>query len=167
MQPNQTGPQAPQHARIRALITRTAQRYGVDPHTALTFAWLESRFDPAAKGDLDWSARKGGELYRTVVRDAPRFADNPARILPKAWHSYGLFQLLAPYHVQPTEHPSVLANPIVNASRGVLYLRKLLEQTHGDVDQARLLYTGAANLAPDVKGPILDKLHAAQREVTL
>lgn len=162
-----TGPQDPKHAKIRAMILRTAVRYGVDPHAALTFAWLESRFNPNAAGDLDWATRRGGELYRKNVLDAPHLRENPARNDPKAWHSYGLFQLLAPYHVQPTEHPDVLRNPIVNASRGVLYLRKLLQQTGGDVDRARLLYTGGSKLSPEGQAAILDKLHAAQREVIL
>lgn len=132
----------PQQAAMRELIARTADRLGVPRKAALAFAWLESRFNPRAEGDLKWHERKGGELYRKLVLESPRLKDNPARLEPEAWHSYGLFQMLAPHHVPAHMHPRELLSPELNAELGVRFIKGCLKRTGGDVEAARLLYAG-------------------------
>jgi hypothetical protein len=151
--------------RIVQLIREEAERQGVPAHVALAFADIESGLQPDAVGDLDWSTRRNGELYRKHVLRSERLQDNPARHDPSAWHSYGLFQLLAPYHVGPLEHPSVLLDPRTNAERGVRFLGQLLSRARGDVYAARLAYVGCGLdgsrcAAADVER-IRARLHAA------
>lgn len=134
-------PKADDAAIVRT-IREAADRHGVPRQVALAFAYLESRLNPAAQGDLEWHEKRGGSLYQSLVRDAAKFEQNPARNDPEAWHSYGLFQLLAPYHVKPLEHPRVLLNPAVNADRGCAEIRRLLTRARGDVRSARLAYVG-------------------------
>jgi len=133
--------EADRDAMVR-MIARIARDRGVPPHVALAFARVESNFNPRAEGDLDWGRRKGGELYRRLVLSRPEFSGNPARLDPDAWHSYGLFQLLAPYHVRPLEHPAELLRPELNAIRGVELIKRLLARTGGDPVAARLAYVG-------------------------
>lgn len=135
-------PLPPPESEILAIIRAAADRHGVPRQVALAFAWCESRLNSRAKGDLQWSQRKMGTLYRKHVLDAPRFTANPAREHPETWHSYGLFQLLACYHVEPLEHPSVLFDPAINADRGCRQIAQLLKRTNGDVRGARLAYVG-------------------------
>ena len=123
-------------------IRAAADRHKVPRQVALAFAYCESRLNPAAEGDLEWHLKRGGSMYLSLVRDSPKFASNPARDVPEAWHSYGLFQLLAPYHAKPMEHPRVLLNPAVNADRGCAFIRQLLTKARGDVFRARLAYVG-------------------------
>jgi hypothetical protein len=127
---------------MRDLIREVAAAQGVPPYIALAFADLESGFDPNAKGDTHWHLKDGGALYRKSVLENVRFARNPARNDPTAWHSYGLFQLLAPFHAGGSEHPKVLFDPRVNATRGVAFIGKLLKRYGGDVHKARLAYVG-------------------------
>lgn len=127
---------------IVRVIREAADRHQVPRQVALAFAWCESRLNPNAQGDLDWHEKRGGSLYQSMVRDAAKFEHNPARYEPAAWHSYGLFQLLAPYHVKPSEHPRVLLNPAINADRGCAEIRRLLTKARGDVRSARLAYVG-------------------------
>ena len=127
---------------VQTLIRSEAARHSVPVALALAVAELESRFNPSAEGDKLWHTKQGGALYRKLVHDEPRFAANPARLEPEAWHSYGVFQLLAPYHVQPHEHPRVLLDPKVNISRGVRFLASLLKRAEGDPYAARLAYVG-------------------------
>lgn len=141
MSSSSTKPDRSERERMIALIRRIARELGVPAAVALAFAEVESRFNPRAEGDLQWAAKRP-ELYARLVRDHPAFADNPARLEPAAWHSYGLYQLLAPYHAQATEHPRVLLDPELNARRGIGYLRRLLRQTNNDVAAARLAYIG-------------------------
>ena len=123
---------------IRALIEREAQAQGVPPSLALAFAELESGFNPRAFGDRDWAARHPKQ-WREVQARLP---DNPAIKDPAAWGSYGLFGLLAAYHVAPTEHPHVLFNPLLNAQRGVAAVKHALAHANGDLRSARLFYVG-------------------------
>lgn len=132
----------PSRARMEALVRAEAERQGVDPALALAFAEVESNFNPSAAGDTAWAEKKP-DLYRSLVLDNPKMANNPARYDPRAWHSYGLFQLLAPHHAKPSEHPSVLYDPQLNAQRGVAYIKGLLRKHGDDAAQVRLAYAGA------------------------
>jgi hypothetical protein len=134
MQPSGTQP-APE---IRALIEHEAAIQGVPASVALVFAELESGFNPRAYGDRDW-ARKRPQKWRELRERMPQ---NPAIDDPDAWGSYGLFGLLAVYHVQPNEHPHVLWDPSLNARRGVAAVKHALERAGSDVRAARLLYVG-------------------------
>lgn len=125
-----------------ALIVRAAEAARVPPDVALAFAWCESRFDPTAEGDLDWAERDNGKRYARYVLSQPRLKPNPARDDPKAWHSYGLFQLLACFHVGSTQHPRELLDPEVNAVTACRFIRGLLYRTGGDHEAARLLFVG-------------------------
>lgn len=142
-----------------AIIVEAADRHRVPRHVALAFAWCESRFDPRAAGDMGWHERDGGKLYVTRVVQQLRLRENPARSDPKAWHSYGLFQLLACFHVRPAEHPEVLYDPHVNADRGCAFIAQLLRRTGGDVEAARLRYVGLPLEGPNTE-------HARQRVLT-
>jgi hypothetical protein len=123
---------------IRALIEREAVAQGVPSEIAFVFAELESGFNPNAYGDRDWAAKHPHEWQATQQR----LVGNPAIDDPSAWGSYGLFGLLAAYHVQPREHPHVLWDPEWNAQRGVAAVRNALNRAAGDVRGARLLYVG-------------------------
>lgn len=140
---------------VRDLITEAADRHQIPRRVALAFAWLESRFRVNAVGDLDWATRDDGRRYRAHVLADPRLKSNPARDDPAAWCSYGLFQLLAAYHVEPHEHPRELLDPRRNADRGCAFIRRLLQRTKGDVQQARWVYLGLS---------VEDAKHAQARE---
>ena len=88
----------------------------------------------------------------------PRFAHNPAREDPTAWHSYGLFQLLACWHAQPEQHPRALLDPATNAELGVRFIRSLLNATAGDIGAARIRYVGL---------PLVGEHTATQRSLVL
>ena len=123
---------------IRALIEREAVVQGVPPEVALAFAELESGFNPRAFGDRDWASRRPKQWSELLSR----MPNNPAIDAPGVWGSYGLFGLLAAYHVQPDEHPNVLWDPARNVQRGVTAIKHALQRTKGDTEQARLLYVG-------------------------
>lgn len=127
--------------RMQQLVRNAALAAHVEPSIALAFAECESNFNPRAEGDLQWPYKRE-PLYRELVLENPRFRDNPWRADPTKWHSYGLFQLLAPYHVKSHEDPRRLLDPTTNAVRGCAYIARLLEQTKGDVYAARLAYIG-------------------------
>lgn len=126
-----------QRQRMIALVRRVARELGVPAAVALAFADVESGFNPAVQGDLNWPEKKP-ELFQKLVVDK----GNPYAGDKSLWHSYGLFQLLAPYHVLAGEHPHVLLDPEVNARRGVMALARLLKTTGGDPIAARLAYIG-------------------------
>ena len=128
-------PPKPDFVRNRQIVRAEAVRQGVPVEVALATVRLESNFDSSAKGDLNW--HKTARFEKNVPKDSP------FRGQPELWHSYGLFQLLAPYHVTGTEDPRILFDPNINTERGVAYLRRLLLANHGDLDSARLQYTGA------------------------
>jgi hypothetical protein len=137
------GGQAPSSAGpIIALVAAEASAQGIDPRVALAFADAESGLHPDAQGDLDWPYRNGGELYQKHVLGNPALLRNPYRGDPSVWHSYGLFQLLAPYHVLELEHPAVLLDPRTNTQRGVRAIRTALERSGGELYQARRRYAG-------------------------
>jgi hypothetical protein len=127
---------------IASLIAAEALAQGVDPRVALAFADAESALHPDAQGDLDWPYRSNGALYQKHVLGNPSLSRNPYRGDPSIWHSYGLFQLLAPYHVLELEHPAVLLDPHINAQRGVRAVRTALERSGGELYQARRRYAG-------------------------
>ncbi len=166
MQPKKPQPTKPakpsskERAEMQRLIRLEAERQGVPAHIALAFADAESGFNPKAEGDKDWHLRKGGELYRKNVLGSKALANNPWRNAPELWHSYGLFQLLAPYFSQPAEDPRALLDPKINITRGVGYIRRLLLKHGGDVDAVRLAYTGNPGDLT-VRANILSTLHAA------
>lgn len=144
------------------MIVKIARELGVSPQLALTTSWLESRFNPAANGDIGW-AKKFPDRFKKYVTDNPRFAANPARADADKWHSYGLFGLLAPHFTGPTEHPHLLYDPDRNARRGITYLRTQLANHKGDHKQARLGYAGAltSNTSAAARAAILDRWMAA------
>jgi Transglycosylase SLT domain len=125
-----------------AIIRAAADKAGLSRRVALAFAWIESRHNPRAAGDLLWHERDGGKLYRLHVLGQKRLANNPDRERRELWHSYGLFQLLACYHVLDTESPLRLYDPVVNAERGCAAIARLIRRTKGDVRGARLAYVG-------------------------
>ena len=131
-----------EQADMITIIAHAAARYQLSADVALAFAWCESRFDPRAEGDLSWAERDTGKRYQRHVMSAVRLRENPARFDQKAWHSYGLFQLLAPYHVGDEQHPKELLDPELNAAIACKSIRSLLYRTGGDVEAARLLYVG-------------------------
>jgi soluble lytic murein transglycosylase-like protein len=135
----------PDRARMVELIRAEAARQGVPAAVALAFADVESGLDPSANGDLGWSELEGGARYEKHVLNNPRLANNPARTNRRAWHSYGLYQLLAPHHVLPLELPSALYSPQINAQRGIAQIKTLLRLHGGDVAEARLAYTGLSS----------------------
>lgn len=143
-------------ARNIALVRAEAHRQGVAEPIALAFAEAESDFDDGVEGDLDWATKKP-DKYESLVLRNPKLAKNPARLDARAWHSYGLFQLLAAHHVRPSEHPRALLDPALNAQRGVTYIKGLLRKHGDDVAQARLAYTGALTASQDVKDKVLER----------
>lgn len=138
-----SGPTSAQQRAMIDLITREAAIAGVPASVALATAYLESRFNPDARGDLGWYAKNNGATYRKAVLDKPYFRPNPWRTRGDLWYARGLFQLLPAYHLRADEHPDVLFNPVVNTQRALSYLRGLLTKTGGDPLRARLYYTGA------------------------
>jgi soluble lytic murein transglycosylase-like protein len=129
-------------AKVVEIIVSAARASGVPVHVALAFADLESALHPGAEGDRDWSSRQGGALYRKHVLESVRLRDNPARLIPEAWHSYGLYQLAAAYHALPRENPAELLDATINATRGCAFIATLLKRTRADVERARLAYVG-------------------------
>lgn len=132
---------------ILALIRAEADRQQVPRAIALAFAAVESGFNPQAEGDLNWPTKNPdadgyGAMYRQHVLNQVRLAQNPALHDPYAWHSYGLYQLLAPYHVPAHMHPRELLRPSLNAEIGIRYIATLLRQAGGDPAKARLAYVG-------------------------
>lgn len=144
----------PDRARMEALIRRVARAQGVPEPVALATAWIESRMDPNAEGDLQWHTND--KRFEAVV---PR--DSPHRWQRSLWHSYGLFQLLAPYHVRGAETPLVLLDPEINAQRGVAFLARLMRRHAGDLDAVRLAYTGQLGSGSVNAQRTLQKWHAA------
>jgi soluble lytic murein transglycosylase-like protein len=163
MQKKTPAPAAPKLADkgpMIALVRAEAQRQGVEPALALATAEVESQFDPNAKGDVLWAQKKPA-LYIKLVRDNPLMARNPARTEPTAWHSYGLFQLLAPHHVRALEHPSVLFDPQLNAQRGIAFIKGLMRKHGSDPVTMRLAYAGALNVSEAEKERVLKRFAQA------
>lgn len=156
--PQKKGP-VDREAMIR-LIREEAARQGVPAPIALAVAEVESEFDPTAAGDRAW-ADKRPELYQRLVVNNPKLAQNPARLDRKAWHSYGLFQLLAPHFVRGAEHPNVLLDPKVNAQRGIAFIKNLLKRHGDDVSKMRLAYAGATNASAAEQERVLGRFTAA------
>lgn len=144
----------PDRLKMEALIRREARAQGVPEPVALATAWVESRMDPHAEGDLQWHTND--KRFESTV---PR--DNPHRWQRSLWHSYGLFQLLAPYHVKGAETPMVLLDPEINTQRGVAFLGRLLKRHAGDLDAVRLAYTGQLGSDSSMARRTLEKWHAA------
>lgn len=152
---------------IRVIISQAAERHDVPRQVAFAFAWVESRMQPDAEGDLKWHEKRDGTLYERHVRANPKFQFNPWRDTPERWHSYGLFQLLACYHTLAHEDPRALLVPSTNADRALREISRLLRVTRGDVQAARLAYTGAGyqgtNVTAAVKAQTLLNLENALR----
>ena len=153
---------------VMQIIADAAKRHGVPPGIALAFASMESGFDPRALGDRQWHSKRGGALYKEHVLNNPRLAQNPARLDPTVWASYGLFQLLAAHHVAPLEHPHALYNPKRNAEGGVRFIASLLQKAGGDVRRARLAYVGCGldgtRCDPEYRDKVIAKLEEALRQ---
>lgn len=141
---------AAERAAMRVLVQKEADRQGVPRDLALATVAIESDFDPRAEGDLRWHERT--DRYDRVVPTS-----HPLRGQPWLWHSYGLFQLLAPYHVLGDEDPRELLDARLNAQRGIATLKRLLSQHNADYDRVRLAYTGALRAAPAVQTAILQR----------
>jgi len=157
--PRPTGTPSAREPMIK-LIRAEADRQGVPAPIALAVAEVESNFNPSAHGDAAW-AEKRPQLYERLVRDNPLLAHNPARLDPKAWHSYGLFQLLAPHFVRGSEHPSLLLDPQVNAQRGVAFIKSLLKKHDDDLAQMRLAYAGASKASAAEQERVLGRFQLA------
>lgn len=143
------------YAEMEALIRREAGAQGVPEPVALAMAWVESGLDPEAQGDLRW--HENTTKFDNVVPHG-----HPFRWDRKLWHSYGLFQLLAPYFVGPAESPEILLDPEVNATRGIRHIAKLWRRFEGDLDSIRLAYVGLPTTRIDPKAlKVLKKWHAA------
>jgi len=119
------------------------------PAVALTFAEMESNFDPNAvpkgyiKGQATkWYEKKGGSLYIEKVRDSTKFANNPYKNTPELWVAYGLFQLLAVYFIEGTEDPRILFDPQINAARGIADIAEKLAKYNNNPENVRLAYVG-------------------------
>lgn len=147
-----SGPMSERYSSIRAIITKIAQKYGVPPIVALKYAWLESKFNPNAEGDKEWNK---GPMFEKVVTKNKKFAKNPYRNDPSVWHSYGLFQLLAPYFVKGEESPRVLFDPQINTERAMIKIATALKMAGGDDRKARIIYAGASKSSSAVKDKIL------------
>ena len=146
-------PRAMAQPEVLALITHEAHAAGIDPRLAIAFAELESGLDPFAMGDGNWATRNNSEKYQRHVLANPRLAKNPWRTVPGLWRSYGLFQLLAPFHVLDNEHPQVLLDPQLNAHRGVRAVRSALEESGGNLYLARRRYVGCGPHSDCAKNP--------------
>lgn len=160
---SRSGPMDEKHAPMRAIIAAACRKYGVEFRAALAFAWLESRLNPEAKGDLQWAQWNDGERYRKNVLENPKLANNPFRETPEVWHSYGLFQLLAPYFVSGEEDPRILYNPVINADRGVRKIATSLKAAGGSLGGARIHYAGASKLPQATKDQLTSRLAGALR----
>lgn len=148
----------PEFVRMRKIIRAEAIRQGVPVELAMATARVESNFDPNAEGDKNWH-------LNTVrfEREVPK--NNPFRARPELWHSYGLFQLLAPYYVLPGEDPRVLLDPEINAKRGVRILKRLMHTHLGDPNKVRLHYTNADAADATTQNRVLSQWqHALQTE---
>lgn len=141
----------------RDLIIREAHAQGVPARIPVTFAWLESRFDERADGDKQWATKRPDQYQKLVVNN-PNLADNPFRLVPEKWHSYGLFQLLAPYFIVGKDDPAILYDPGRNAMLGVAKIKNLLKIHKGDINKVRLAFAGALAMGPTVQKPILVNL---------
>jgi hypothetical protein len=147
-----------QQKTMATLIARIARELDAPVDVALAFAWLESRLNPAAQGDLQWPtthADKFRELVTVKLAQSPYAGD------ASLWHSYGLFQLLAPHFVGPREDPRVLLDPEVNARRGITFLKRQLAAHNGDVGKARLAFAGALSSSSAYQGRVLARLASA------
>jgi hypothetical protein len=161
-------------AQIASIIRTAADEARLSRRVALAFAWCESKHNPRAAGDLKWAEREGGLLYTKHVLKQARLDHNPDRLRPEVWHSYGLFQLLACYHVGDTESPIRLYEPGLNAKRGCAAIARLLVRSKGDVRSARLAYVGCGyeggrcspEVVKDVSGHLLHALERFEGEAT-
>ena len=148
----------PEREAMRFLIRSEANFQGVEPLICLAFARVETNntFDPTLEGDKRWHLDV--ERYERCV---PK--DSPFRDQPELWHSYGLFQLLAPFHIRTyDEDPRVLLQPLVNAARGVARIGNLARRHGGDLDKMRLHYVfGTAATQSPRRAQVLDRFHAA------
>lgn len=133
---------------VRAAIVNAAQRHGVPIGLLMAFADLESGFNPLAEGDSGWVKRSNN--YLANVLGNKRISSNPYRGDPTLWHSYGLFQLLAPYHTGPTEDPRRLLDPHVNADRAAAAIRRYLDASGNDPWRARMRFVGLTDSSPNL-----------------
>jgi hypothetical protein len=156
-------PMDAKHAPIRALITASANKHGVPPSVALAFAWLESKFNPNARGDLTWHTWEGGKRFQENVLDNPKFANNPYKNQPELWHSYGLFQLLSPYFTKEMENPQVLYDPNINTERAMVKIANSLKAANGSVVHARLIYAGATKLNSQTQALLANRVNSAMK----
>lgn len=119
---------------MRAMIRVEARQQGVPELLALATARVESGFDHKAEGDRSWPNNRA-RYDRVISRESPYYDR------PELWHSYGLFQLLAPYHTPIGQDPRDLLDPPTNIQRGVAKLKDLLSR-HPDWNDVRLAYKG-------------------------
>lgn len=138
---------------MRVMVRVEAREQGVPALLALATARVESHFDHDAIGDRNWHLNRS-RFDRVVSRESPYYDQ------PELWRSYGVFQLLAPYHVEPGEDPRVLLDPPTNIARGVRRLKDLLSRCNGDWDAVRLAYKGIARDNPNAPR-VLRRFHHA------
>lgn len=152
-------------AELVELIRREAALAGVPLQVALAFARVESNFNAAAQGDLDWPKKKPANYRVLVLEGRPT---NPFRENAALWHSYGVYQLHAAHHVKGDEDPRVLLNPQTNVARAMATIARLLKASEGDPYEARFRYVGCgqagANCADSERKKIREKLSRALNE---
>jgi len=125
---------------VQKAIVAEAKRQGVNPAVALLFADVESGFSQGAIGDRNWPYR--GDNWERYVFNNPRLQGNPYLLDRELWVSYGVYQLLAPYHLHlydPIANPRALLGLQTNVRLGVAKVKRLLSK-YGDVLAARLAY---------------------------
>ena len=144
-------------------IAGKAHAAGVPTELALAFAWLESRFNPAAKGDLLW-ADKFPDRYKRYVLENPALSANPYKHDRALWHSYGLFGLMAAHFTRGAEHPHLLYNHEVNTDRALVFIKRLLRENGNDPVATRLAYAGAGNAAVETQQLLESRVKSALRQ---
>jgi len=125
---------------VQKAIVAEANRQGVNPAVALLFADVESGFQAGAVGDKNWPYR--GDNWERFVLNNPRLQGNPYLMDRELWVSYGVYQLLAPFHLHyhdPMANPRSLLNLNTNVRVGVAKIKRLLSK-YGDPLAARMAY---------------------------
>lgn len=136
----------------RVAIQNTVQAFspGGDPRWLFAFAQRESNFAHAARAKSEADASGARKAW---IRQRPKYEKhgNPhVDEFENNWlTSWGLLQLMAPYHVQRWSwkaHPAVLINPVINTVIGArLFNRAVQLGAENIVDVRQMWGTGSPN----------------------
>jgi hypothetical protein len=134
----------------RIAINNTVSRFspGGDPRWMFAFAERESGFNHAARAKSEADAAGARKAW---IRQKPKYIDHGSAHVQEIednWlTSWGLFQLMAPYHIQRwswTAHPNVLINPVTaTVIAGRLFNRAQQLGAKNIVDVRQLWGTGS------------------------